>query len=567
MSKINQFVDMDTDDIFGETPEYLSLQNANVSEPNLGESDQDVNTPELQPIANSGKAMKEKEHCIIARVIDFAQMKKANNAEIQEQWGVKVDHTEENAGAAQLRVRKISNANGEVRYEMTTKSLVAEGKIECTIPTTEANFQQFKVIAESGMTKHRYTFNNEDGSKWEVDCTPDGNGGYFPWVRCEIEVSDLDAKIPNLPIKTEEVIMPPKLGGLSQEEFDEKTKPLYDRFFVLKNQYAKDSVATPLERNDASTDDQSSQEFSEGADSDTEVPKETISKEEAEKQNMSIDNITDDHAKADAVEEKAEQIMDARGKSMDDDEDATDEGEADDAGEGDEDSEGTDDGDVDTEDTGDDEPGETDDEDSGDEDDDEKVSQQSYAVGNDPHFEIKHAAFIGYESHEADDDEQATARADFRRLAEEINPGSVPQNLTKEQALTILDSIVTASPLEEELTIQSYNEFDLAPASDVEVVPQQEVALEHINAVKLAMATIRNSGSTDEERDDALSTVRRIYAGLQAVGSDTMDVQLNNVGLAKNAILSHYSRLYDVNDVDTELNEQNLISSLETSLA
>ena len=116
MSKINQFVDMDTDDIFGETPEYLSLQNANVSESNLGESDQDVGTPELQPIANSGKAMKEKEHCIIARVIDFAQMKKANNAEIQEQWGVKVDHTEENAGAAQLRVRKISNANGEVRH-------------------------------------------------------------------------------------------------------------------------------------------------------------------------------------------------------------------------------------------------------------------------------------------------------------------------------------------------------------------------------------------------------------------------------------------------------------------
>ena len=87
MSKINQFVDMDTDDIFGETPEYLSLQDANVSKPNLGESDQDVNTPELQPIVNSGKAMKEKEHCIIARVIDFAQMKKANNAEIQEQWG------------------------------------------------------------------------------------------------------------------------------------------------------------------------------------------------------------------------------------------------------------------------------------------------------------------------------------------------------------------------------------------------------------------------------------------------------------------------------------------------
>ena len=97
-------------------------------------------------------------------------------------------------------------------------------------------------MASVSMFKHRYTFTDEDsGLKWEVDAVPDGNGGYYPWVRAEIEVKDLNDKVPEFPIKTEEVIYPPELSETSEEEYEEKTDKLNSRFFVKGNVYLDDN--------------------------------------------------------------------------------------------------------------------------------------------------------------------------------------------------------------------------------------------------------------------------------------------------------------------------------------
>lgn len=277
------------------------------STPIVSESDQPKHKEQgLSKLENRGKAIREKEFTIFARIMNFSQLKNANRGEIQEQYIIPVEQTEENAGKGSIRVRKITARNGRSRYELTTKNKMGEGdSIEVTVPTTKENFIQFKVLSTVAMLKHRYTFNIKGtDKKWEIDAVPDGNGSYCPWVRCEIEVDDLESKdIPELPLEVEELILPPELGKLTQEEYDEKTKPIMDRFFTSSNPYIDDenSATTELE-GEVDTDDEGQEE---------ENP-EDKSDETTGKEVMSVDNITDEKDTAEKVEARSEQIVDKR---------------------------------------------------------------------------------------------------------------------------------------------------------------------------------------------------------------------------------------------------------------
>lgn len=282
-------------------------------------ADQETEQKLNEEIENVGKAVREKEHTVYARILDFSQLKKADKAEIQEQHVIPVERTVENRGSGKIRIRKVTSRSGDVRYELTTKSDVKEGKIEVTVPTTEENFIQFKVMASVSMFKHRYTFTDEgSGLKWEVDAVPDGNGGYYPWVRAEIEVKDLKDKVPEFPIKTEEIIYPPELSETSEEEYKEKTDKLNSRFFVKGNVYLDDNNA------------QSNTELKGDADKEVETKPDTedtpdadeADKEKDAKASLSVDNITDDKDKAEKVETRGEQIKEAREEVEGPDEDS-----------------------------------------------------------------------------------------------------------------------------------------------------------------------------------------------------------------------------------------------------
>lgn len=282
-------------------------------------ADQETEQKLNEEIENVGKAVREKEHTVYARILDFSQLKKADKAEIQEQYVIPVERTEENRGSGKIRIRKVTSRSGDVRYELTTKSDVKEGKIEVTVPTTEENFIQFKVMASVSMFKHRYTFTDEgSGLKWEVDAVPDGNGGYYPWVRAEIEVKDLKDKVPEFPIKTEEIIYPPELSETSEEEYKEKTDKLNSRFFVKGNVYLDDNNT------------QSKTELKGDADKVVETKPDTedtpdadeADKEKDAKASLSVDNITDDKEKAEKVETRGEQIKEAREEVEGPDEDS-----------------------------------------------------------------------------------------------------------------------------------------------------------------------------------------------------------------------------------------------------
>lgn len=282
-------------------------------------ADQETEQKLNEEIENVGKAVREKEHTVYARILDFSQLKKADKAEIQEQYIIPVERTEENRGSGKIRIRKVTSRSGDVRYELTTKSDVKEGKIEVTVPTTEENFIQFKVMASVSMFKHRYTFTDEgSGLKWEVDAVPDGNGGYYPWVRAEIEVKDLKDKVPEFPIKTEEIIYPPELSETSEEEYKEKTDKLNSRFFVKGNVYLDDNnTQTNTElKGDADKEVETKPDTEDTPDADE------ADKEKDAKASLSVDNITDDKDKAEKVETRGEQIKEAREEVEGPDEDS-----------------------------------------------------------------------------------------------------------------------------------------------------------------------------------------------------------------------------------------------------
>lgn len=288
-------------------------------------ADQETEQKLNEEIENVGKAVREKEHTVYARILDFSQLKKADKAEIQEQHVIPVERTEENRGSGKIRIRKVTSRSGDVRYELTTKSDVKEGKIEVTVPTTEENFIQFKVMASVSMFKHRYTFTDEgSGLKWEVDAVPDGNGGYYPWVRAEIEVKDLKDKVPEFPIKTEEIIYPPELSETSEEEYKEKTDKLNSRFFVKGNVYLDDNNA----QNNTELKGDADKVVETKPDTEDTPDADEADKEKDAKASLSVDNITDDKDKAEKVETRGEQIKEAREEVEGPDEDSGDDEEA-----------------------------------------------------------------------------------------------------------------------------------------------------------------------------------------------------------------------------------------------
>ncbi len=188
--------------------------------------------------AKDGKAVREKEHVVYGRLPDFNDLKKAESMEHQEQWQIRVAKTDANAAKGRIRVRKTVTKDGSVEYVNTTKVEVGEAgsgdNIEVPIPTTEGNFLQFRFLAEEGMIKDRYFFPVPDSDLvWEVDVFKKPNGEYYDWVKLDLEVDDLSAPLPALPLSLENVITA-KFGDRTDAE-EARVTALYANEFTAKN--------------------------------------------------------------------------------------------------------------------------------------------------------------------------------------------------------------------------------------------------------------------------------------------------------------------------------------------
>lgn len=177
-----------------------------------------------------GKKAAEVEHCFLARLKDFDQLKKAEKVEHQEQYEVRTKPDEENHGVNGLiRVRAIDKQN----YVLTTK-VYYKGRRGCTeteVETTKDMFEHFKKMAPVGHEKLRHYFpTGKEGQFWEVDVYVNESGAYESWVRMELEVTNLKDDLPDFPLEVEEFINCDHTK-ISEEE-KKKADKLYKNTFV-----------------------------------------------------------------------------------------------------------------------------------------------------------------------------------------------------------------------------------------------------------------------------------------------------------------------------------------------
>lgn len=261
-------------------------------------------------ISQKTSTIEEKEAVVFLKILDFSQLKTASSSEKQEQWGIPAPKSEQNAGAGVIRCRKIIYPNGEKKFELTTKIFNSKNtkydtRFESTVLTDEENFILFKFLSGTGFIKHRYCFPVENTDlKWEVDVAPDGKGGYCPWVRAEIELSDPDGPLPDLPLKAEEVILPKGMDQqYSEEEWNEKTKKIMDNF-KIQNVYIKGSDNTDTSEKNLEEPDKEKEE------------NEKISNDNGSE--LDFNDVTDDPKKAEQVIEKAKKIEESKDDKLED---------------------------------------------------------------------------------------------------------------------------------------------------------------------------------------------------------------------------------------------------------
>lgn len=166
--------------------------------------------------AADGKVTQEIEHMFYAKVTAPETLLNALCVEIQEQWGLWVDKTDKNAGSGSNRVRKtitkqivngeFDNVNSATSYVMTTKLKRNDGSaLEIASQSSEDGLKAFRLLADSGMIKHRYRF-PIPGTEltWEVDAFIEPGESkystkYVGWVKIDLEVKDINQPIPALP--------------------------------------------------------------------------------------------------------------------------------------------------------------------------------------------------------------------------------------------------------------------------------------------------------------------------------------------------------------------------------
>lgn len=163
-----------------------------------------------------GKVSHEIEHMFYALVESPEVLLKATCVEIQEQWGLWTDKTDKNAGSGSNRVRKTITkpiTNGEfdndkstTQYVMTTKLKRLDGSsLEIPLESSEDGLKAFRMLAESGMIKHRYRFPIEGTELcWEVDMFIEPGESiystkYIGWAKIDLEIPSMDYPIPDLP--------------------------------------------------------------------------------------------------------------------------------------------------------------------------------------------------------------------------------------------------------------------------------------------------------------------------------------------------------------------------------
>lgn len=201
-------------------------------------------TVSLEDINAGVPQAKEIEYEIYGRVRDLGSLQSAARKELQEQWGLHVDKSPNNAATGGVRVRSINDE----KYVLTSKIKIDGGNEEEEVDTTEGMFIHFKKLADKGLRKMRFYFPVEGTDfVYEVDAFYNLAGQFVPWVKIDLELPkgmDSIDSLPDLPFEMDDVVVVPP--GKKSEEHLAFCRKLFTEYFDMPNQYV-DRHAPSLE--------------------------------------------------------------------------------------------------------------------------------------------------------------------------------------------------------------------------------------------------------------------------------------------------------------------------------
>lgn len=176
---------------------------------------------------------------------DMDQIRSMSSSnERQEQWGIYVPKTAENASKGGVRVRKVEVDDTDVEYILTSKcSLEERGNSEAEVSTNELMFDHFKHLADQGLIKHRFVIPQETstGVKYtlEVDVFKNKLGEMVPWLKVDAELPEGTVLTPgDIPLKYDEIIIvTPAMKADNVNGINERMGELYSKYFRTNNVY------------------------------------------------------------------------------------------------------------------------------------------------------------------------------------------------------------------------------------------------------------------------------------------------------------------------------------------
>lgn len=193
----------------------------------------------LEEEVADGKSVNECEYVFYARIVNLDDLLKADAKEHQEQWEIKVPKTDGNASKGRFRIRKTVKDGSDPEYVFTTKIPVpgTNDSIETPVPTTQAQFESFRLMCSDGMLKDRYSFKVEGSDLvWEVDVFLKPEGGYYEWCKIDLEVEEMGEQVPPFPIELANIIT--NQNGQRTPEEETRVRALYETDFRLRNPQA-----------------------------------------------------------------------------------------------------------------------------------------------------------------------------------------------------------------------------------------------------------------------------------------------------------------------------------------
>lgn len=186
--------------------------------------------------ASSGQTEKEPELCFYLHCTDIESLRNADAgcAIEQEQYSRPAfDSNDKYLGNERIRrTRSVEHPENKYVYTVKNKDNGPNGEADSTAQeVTEAMFLAFRRLVDgNGIYKHRYIFSIPDSDlKWEVDAFPDEQGGYYPWLKLDLEYpsGQRPNPVPPFPVPYDKVLTEGVPADVDQ------IRDLYERFFNL----------------------------------------------------------------------------------------------------------------------------------------------------------------------------------------------------------------------------------------------------------------------------------------------------------------------------------------------